>query len=256
MLKPLYCILLSLSLYSKVNGDTPSVTDSTGLPQLQKQIVCASLRETALMKTPAICDVIGEKEISAVSAVRVSDVLKYIPGMNVEQGTGSGSPFKKNVTINGMPNYYNLILVDGMRLLSSHTQTGVDIDMIPASAIERIEIIKDASSSLYGSDALGGVVNIVTKKGVIYPISPESTFFSVSLLTMIFTIISVERYISAIRTSSGGSTGVSTAMRKQPWKIFMTWRPALHSVRVDSSSSCSVLLIFSAANMKPMKMCS
>ena len=165
MLKPLYCILLSLSLYSKVNGDTPSVIDSTGLPQLQKQIVCASLRETALMKTPAICDVIGEKEISAVSAVRVSDVLKYIPGMNVEQGTGSGGPSKKNVTINGMPNYYNLILVDGMRLLSSHTQTGVDIDMIPASAIERIEIIKDASSSLYGSDALGGVVNIVTKKG-------------------------------------------------------------------------------------------
>lgn len=165
MLRILPSLFFAGVVYSVAYSDTTNVADTAEIPQLDKKIVCAQLKKTELRRTPAICDVIGKEEMTSVSATDVSDALKYVPGMNIEQGTGSGVPFKKNVTINGMPNYYNLIMVDGMRLLCSHSQTGANIDMIPAAAVERVEIIKDASSALYGSDALGGVINIVTKKG-------------------------------------------------------------------------------------------
>jgi len=152
---------------SATAGETEPAKDSaqSSTVELPKIVVSAVRRESELKFTPSILDVVGLGEFEAVSASRISDALRYVPGMNIEQGTGSGGPFKKNITINGMPNFYNVVMVDGMRLLSSHSQTGTNIDMIPASAVERVEIIKDASSALYGSDALGGVVNIITKRG-------------------------------------------------------------------------------------------
>ncbi len=136
---------------------------------LEKLIVTATRRSTELSKAPSISHVVARPELENIQARRASDALKYVPGLSLESGTGSGSPFKTNVTINGMPNYYNVVMVDGMRMLTSHIQTGVNIDMIPAGAVERIEIIKDASSALYGSDALGGVVNIITRGGGAVP---------------------------------------------------------------------------------------
>lgn len=151
---------LVLFLGLAAQGDT-----STTTAELEKVIVTATRRETQLKNAPAIGDVVGRGEIEEIEAPQVSDALKYVPGVSVESGTGSGGPAKRNVSINGMPNYYNVVMINGMRLLSSHFHTGANVDLIPATAVDRVEIVKDASSALYGSDALGGVVNIVTRKG-------------------------------------------------------------------------------------------
>ncbi|MBN1308170.1 MAG: TonB-dependent receptor, partial [Chitinispirillaceae bacterium] len=92
-----------------------------------------------------------------------------IPGVSVESGTGSGSPAKKNISLNGMPSYYSVVLVDGVRILSSHFHTGGDIDLVPSANVERIEVLKDAASAQYGSDCMAGIVNIITRRGTDEP---------------------------------------------------------------------------------------
>lgn len=82
------------------------------------------------------------------------ELLSHFTGINVESGTGSGFPAS-----------YNLILVDGICLLSDHIRAGQNIELIPVENIGRIELLKGIDSAQYGSDAMGGgVINIITKK--------------------------------------------------------------------------------------------
>ena len=78
--------------------------------------------------------------------------------------TGSGLPGRSIVGLSGLPAGYTLVLVDGVRLLTEHIHTGQNLDLIPPEMIERIEIIRGAASAQYGADAIGGVINIITRK--------------------------------------------------------------------------------------------
>ncbi len=74
---------------------------------------------------------------------------------------------RKGVSIRGLDSSYTLILVDGKRVNSRNAvfrHNDFDLNWIPVDSIERIEVVRGPMSSLYGSDALGGVVNIITKK--------------------------------------------------------------------------------------------
>lgn len=155
--------LFTLLLHYCVVANVNKMQDS--LNALEKVIVTATRIKANVNTTPSVAYVVDKKEIEKVSANRSSDVLDYVPGIDVEAGTGVGIPTKKTVSLNGLPSFHTVVLVDGKRLLSSHFHTGADVDLVPAGNIERIEVIKDASSALYGSDALGGVINIITKKG-------------------------------------------------------------------------------------------
>jgi outer membrane cobalamin receptor len=170
----LWAVLAFLApVFAQTDSDTaaPAVdtvaTDSSsaGVTYLDRLIVSATRQESILGNSPSISYVVGREDVDVVDAQQVSDALQYVTGVNIEGGTGSGGANKRNIAINGMPSYYNVVMLNGMRLRSSHIQTGTDVNQIPAGAVERIEIIKDASSALYGSDALGGVVNIVTPRG-------------------------------------------------------------------------------------------
>ncbi|MBN1761397.1 MAG: TonB-dependent receptor, partial [Chitinispirillaceae bacterium] len=142
-------------------GETPS--DS--LPDMPKLVITATRKSVPVENAPSVAYVTDAAEVGTISAKTAADALEYILGLSIEGGTGSGGPLKKNATINGLPSNYSLVLVNGARLLSSHFHTGTDINLIPADNIERIEVIKDATSSQYGSDALGGVINIITRDG-------------------------------------------------------------------------------------------
>lgn len=75
---------------------------------------------------------------------------------------------RKGVSIRGLDSGYTLILVDGKRVNSRNAvfrHNDFDLNWIPVDSIERIEVVRGPMSSLYGSDALGGVVNIITKIG-------------------------------------------------------------------------------------------
>lgn len=138
-------------------------------------VVTATRRQTTLENVPDVALVIPESEIAMTFPRDVGEAVTYLPGVGVEGGTMGGLPAKKEVSIDGLPAHYSIILMNGARIVSSHHHTGADVNTIPPELIERIELIKGAISAQYGSDGLGGVLNIITKKGTA---SPEMLFTS------------------------------------------------------------------------------
>ncbi|RCX00927.1 ligand-gated channel protein [Marinomonas foliarum] len=132
---------------------------------LDKLVVSASGYEQQITDAPASITVVTQKELEKKAYRDVTDALKDVPGVMVTGGGSSG-----DISMRGMSGKYTLILVDGKRQGSRETRPNSDGPGIeqgwtpPLSAVERIEVIRGPMSSLYGSDALGGVINIITKK--------------------------------------------------------------------------------------------
>jgi outer membrane receptor for ferrienterochelin and colicins len=107
---------------------------------------------------------IGSDEIRALNANSKTEILNGINGLSIESGTGNCMPKRGIVSMNGFPANYSQVMIDGVRLLTDHIHSGQNIEVLPPGNIERIEIIKGAASAQYGSDAMGGILNIITKK--------------------------------------------------------------------------------------------
>src|SRR5699024_9493289 len=107
--------------------------------------------------------VITRREIEAMGSRRLDEVLKEQTGVAVVNDVSGGSR-ASGVQIQGFSSNYIMVLIDGQPLLGRNNGN-FDLSRISVSNINRIEIIKGATSSLYGSDALGGTVNIITKHG-------------------------------------------------------------------------------------------
>ena len=131
---------------------------------LPEVVVTATRRETLLSEAPDVVQVVTRREIEEINPPSTGKLLEFVTGATVETGTGSGLPKRSVIGLNGLPPNYTLVLIDGVRLLSEHIHTGQNLEMIPPQAIERIEIIRGAAAAQYGSDAIGGVVNIITRK--------------------------------------------------------------------------------------------
>jgi outer membrane receptor for ferrienterochelin and colicins len=104
---------------------------------------------------PVPVDVITGEEMAARGNVRLSDALAEVPGLTLTDGFGGG------VQVQGFSPEYTLILLDGEPIIGRTAGT-FDLDRVTIAGIERIEIVKGPSSSLYGSEAMGGVINLVT----------------------------------------------------------------------------------------------
>lgn len=165
-MKNLYLLVLALGSMV-VYSQEVSMNDTSRV--LSEVVITSSRVERLLENTAEVVRVVSSKEIEQMNATSITDVLNYVSGMHLEGGTGSGFPKRSIANMNGFPANYNLVLVDGVRLLSDHIHTGQNIEFVSVDAIERIEIIRGASSAQYGSDAMGGVVNIITKKALDNP---------------------------------------------------------------------------------------
>lgn len=126
-------------------------------------VVTASATEQNLKDAPASISVITHDDLQKKPVSNLKDVLKEVPGVQL---TNEGDN-RQGVSIRGLDSSYTLILVDGKRVNSRNAvfrHNDFDLNWIPVDAIERIEVVRGPMSSLYGSDALGGVVNIITRK--------------------------------------------------------------------------------------------
>lgn len=125
-----------------------------------------SLGEIVVADTTGVQDIavnntVTAEQIERLGATTAAEALKYVPGVNVVQTTKGEAA----INIQGFKQSDVLILVDGVPYYE--TKNGyLDLNQIPSSIISKIVVTKGASSVLYGPNALGGVVNIITKKGV------------------------------------------------------------------------------------------
>lgn len=130
-------------------------------------VVTATRKEQDVMESPLSVSVIGQRQIVEKSAVSLAEVLTYQPGVNTVKG---------QLNIRGASGYTlgagsrSLLLIDGIPLLGS-AAGNISWSVIPTSEIERVEIVKSGGSAMYGSSAMGGVLNIITRNA---PIEPET----------------------------------------------------------------------------------
>ncbi|WP_321779555.1 TonB-dependent receptor [Sulfurimonas sp.] len=128
-------------------------------------ISIATKTQKSIDGVAATVEVITHKEIEKMGAASLKDILEMTPGLTMQYGTfpSSSSKSKSSISIRGMGANGTLFLLDGRRL-SGEVKNPYDLERIPASIIQRIEIVKGPMSSLYGADAVGGVINIITKR--------------------------------------------------------------------------------------------
>ena len=118
-------------------------------------------QEASLDRTGATIEIITQKELELVGETTVAEFLTRLPGLSASANGGLGS--NTNLRVRGLDGKYIKILVDGIDVTDpSSTQTQFDWGGLTTSNIHRIEILKGSSSSIYGSRAIAGVVNITT----------------------------------------------------------------------------------------------
>ncbi|RQD74868.1 MAG: TonB-dependent receptor [Halanaerobium sp. MSAO_Bac5] len=127
---------------------------------LDEVVVTASRYEEAIMDTPVSIEVISQEDIAQSTSQNVADLLNTYTGVSIRDG---GGPSRlKQVSIRGASPTQVLILLDGQPI-NDPQGGGFELGLIPTNNIERIEVIKGPASVIYGANAMGGVVNIITK---------------------------------------------------------------------------------------------
>ncbi|OYQ40277.1 TonB-dependent receptor [Rhodoferax sp. TH121] len=139
-----------------------SWAQSNEVRQLQEVVVTATRSEMRADEVMADVTVINHEELRRNVGRSVSEVLARMAGVQTSSNGGLGKT--SSIYIRGTENRHVLLLVDGVRYGSSTSGTA-NFDSIPLEMIERIEVLKGPASALYGSDAVGGVVQIFTRKG-------------------------------------------------------------------------------------------
>ena len=128
--------------------------------QADQVVVTASRREQSLREVPVSVSTVSSKMIADHVSVTLDDALRYVPGVNMMQD---------QVNIRGSSGYSRgvgsrvLILIDGLPYITGDTGE-IPWETVPMFQIDRIEVVKGAGSALYGSSALGGVINVITKE--------------------------------------------------------------------------------------------
>ena len=135
--------------------------------------ITATRTEQEIKETPSAVEVITKEDLDKIGAHTLADALQLATSINVSAPAMAGS----NITVRGMSTRHSLILINGKRLVSEgsySTANSYELERINMENVERIEIVRGPVSSMYGSDALGGVINIITRK-------PEKEEFTFSL---------------------------------------------------------------------------
>lgn len=157
---PLQTLLWLPFAVASAHATPPPGPASTPAPNLEAPpvVVTGTRRESPLKDTPVAIEVVTRKDLEASRARTAAEALEMHQGLLVTSSfRGAG------LEVQGLSARHVLVLIDGERVTGKVGEE-LDLSRIPAESIERIEVVKGASSALYGSDAIGGVIHIVTRK--------------------------------------------------------------------------------------------
>ncbi len=175
-------------------GRADADADATATPRYAEQVVVTGTRtERPAGEVPVQTEVIGHEVIAATGSRSMSDVLAHCSGIEVAPSLAGHS-----IQLQGLGGRSVLLLVDGQEVLGKISGE-VDLGNLLVHDVDRVEVVKGAGSALYGSDALGGVVNVLTR-GADRPLT-----------------VSGEQRFESLR---GQTTSVSGGARTGPWSFF------------------------------------
>ena len=147
------------------------VNSSENATYFDEIVVTATKTPHTLKDVPVETLVLTGEDIQKTNAKNILGILKEIPGLNVANHDDIFGTYSWRSTLQGLPfnSGYGLILIDGQRAMGCGQsggmgEYGIGLNQLPVSMIDRIEVVKGPGSAIYGSDAITGVINIITKK--------------------------------------------------------------------------------------------
>ncbi|MCH9823427.1 MAG: TonB-dependent receptor, partial [Bacteroidetes bacterium] len=140
-----------------------SITMEKDVFGLEEVTVTANRNETSRRNSPIPINVMSSAKLEQLSANSIADGIKFSPGLRIENNC-QNCGFSQ-VRINGLPGAYSQILIDGKATFSALNSI-YGLEQIPTDMVKRIEIIKGGGSALYGSNAIAGTINLITKQPV------------------------------------------------------------------------------------------
>ena len=154
--------ILACSTFASAEPPDSLPPDTLQRPSTMDEIVVTATKMKALLEcVPSSVNVIPNSLIENKPGSLLADALAGVPGLAI-RSNGSGASLQ-TISLRGMSPEHTLVLIDGQRINSA--QSGlVDFGVLSSSDIERVEVVKGGYSALYGADAIGGVVNIITKR--------------------------------------------------------------------------------------------
>jgi iron complex outermembrane receptor protein len=179
-----YILEISMIGYSKYRSGTLSVFEApteinvylnSSTFEMDQVVVTASKYRQDLSELPVSASLINSDDFSRRNFVKLDDALRYVPGVNVTLD---------QVSIRGSSGYSRgagtrvLVAIDGIPLYTGDTGE-IIWEIVPVTELKRVEIIKGSSSSIYGSTAIGGVINVITKEITSRPITYFRSYFGV-----------------------------------------------------------------------------
>ncbi len=160
----LFLALVAACALQTARADGDLVADGSSANDLEQVVVTATRTAQPLDKTGSSMSVISAADLDTRQILVVSDALAQLPGMAVSRSGGPGQT--TSLYIRGADPGQSLVLIDGIRLNDPSTPDGEPVlgDLL-VNDIQRIEVLRGPQSTLYGSNAIGGVVNILTQRG-------------------------------------------------------------------------------------------
>lgn len=159
--------LFALSVFSQIAFTQNSIiqkTDTSGFYRMNEVVISATKTLSNSVELANSISVIDSEQISNSNSNNVFDVLRNETGISFTRQGGNGT--LSNLYIRGANSSHTLVLIDGVEVNLTNDPGGVyDFSALPIDNIDRIEVLRGPQSTLYGSDALAGVINIISKKG-------------------------------------------------------------------------------------------
>ncbi|WP_336965750.1 TonB-dependent receptor [Sphingobium aquiterrae] len=147
------------------NSDTAAL-QANGADEGEAIVITGSRLPNTGLTSSAPVNILNAAQIKATGATNVGELLRTLPAATSTSGEGAGRGNSGTATVGlrGLGAINTLVLINGRRVLASSGAGTVDLNSIPFAAIERVEVLQDGASAIYGSDAIAGVVNLIMRK--------------------------------------------------------------------------------------------